>query len=320
VVVATVAFGMGIDKPNVRFVFHYDLPLNIEGYYQETGRAGRDYLPSEALLLFGYGDISVSRSLIEKSESQMQRRIKSHKLNAMVGYCEPLTCRRRTLLEYFGEHLEEDCGNCDICLNPPDKYDATIDAQKVLSTVYRIRERFGMGQIINILRGSQNQRIIELGHDNLSTYGIGKELSQNEWSSIVRQLIHLGYLIQDLENYSVLRLTESSKKILRGGFQLVLTKPRVKVTQKKTKKKKKGNLDYNEELFQKLRVLRKTISDKAGVPPFVVFSDASLAEMAFYNPTDDSTFLAINGVGAVKLKRYGRKFIKAIVEFEKTGS
>ena len=181
VVVATVAFGMGIDKPNVRFVVHYDLPKNIESYYQETGRAGRDGLAAEALLLFGYGDIALVRGLIEKGTNEDQKRIEIHKLNAMVGFAEPLTCRRRVLLGYFGENLEEDCGNCDICLNPPERYDATVPAQKVLSCVYRVGQRFGMKHIVDVLRGSRSQRILDLGHDRLSTHGIGADLSQEAW-------------------------------------------------------------------------------------------------------------------------------------------
>ncbi|HEX2769308.1 MAG TPA: DNA helicase RecQ, partial [Geobacteraceae bacterium] len=181
IVVATVAFGMGIDKPNVRFVVHYDLPRNIESYYQETGRSGRDGLPAEAFLLFGYGDIAISRALIESGGNAEQNRIELHKLNAMVGYAEALTCRRRVLLGYFGERLEEECGNCDLCLNPPDRYDATEEARKALSCVYRVGQRFGMGHVIEVLRGSQSQRIRNLGHDRLSTYGIGSSLSQDAW-------------------------------------------------------------------------------------------------------------------------------------------
>jgi ATP-dependent DNA helicase RecQ len=222
VVVATVAFGMGIDKPNVRFVVHYDLPKNIESYYQETGRAGRDGLPAEALLLFGYGDIVIARSLIEKGRNPEQNRIELHKLNAMVGFAEPLTCRRRVLLGYFGEKLEEDCGNCDICLDPPQRYDATEDAQKVLSCVYRVGQRFGVGHVIDVLRGSQNQRIKQLGHDRLSTYGIGAENGQEAWGSLIRQLVHLGYLKQDIANYSVLKLTEAARPLLRGTQELIL--------------------------------------------------------------------------------------------------
>ncbi|BCA78532.1 DNA helicase RecQ [Desulfuromonas sp. AOP6] len=313
IVVATVAFGMGIDKPNVRFVVHYDLPKNIESYYQETGRAGRDGLPAEALLLFGYGDIAISRGLIEKGGNEEQNRIELHKLNSMVGFAEPLTCRRRVLLGYFGEKLEEDCGNCDICLNPPQRYDATVDAQKVLSCVYRVGQRFGMGHVVDVLRGSGNQRIQTLGHDRLSTYGIGSDKSQESWGSLIRQLVHLGYLKQDVGNYSVLKLTEAARPLLRGGETLILPLPRVKAkVAKKRLSRKVTDLDYDEGLFEALRVLRKRLADEEGVPPFVVFGDQSLAEMAAFRPKDEEALLAINGVGRHKLQRYGAAFLAVI--------
>jgi ATP-dependent DNA helicase RecQ len=316
VVVATVAFGMGIDKPNVRFVVHYDIPKNIESYYQETGRAGRDGLPAEALLLFGYGDIAIVRGLIEKGYNEKQNRIELHKLNAMVGYAEPLTCRRRALLRYFGEELPEDCGNCDICLNPPERYDATEDARKALSCVFRLGQRFGMGQVIDVLRGSENQRILTLGHDRLSTYGIGADRSKEAWGGLIRQLVHLGYLKQDMANYSVLQLTEAARPLLRGEWKLILPKPRVKPKAvKKPSRKRIGELDYNTDLFQVLRELRKGIADREGVPPYIVFGDAALAEMAAYRPEDETAFLQINGVGQRKMERYGEDFIAAITGF-----
>lgn len=224
-VVATVAFGMGIDKPNVRFVVHYDLPKNIESYYQETGRAGRDGLPAEALLLFGYGDISIARGLISKGSNAEQVRIELHKLNAMVSYAEPLTCRRRALLGYFGEPLAEDCGNCDFCLDPPERYDATEDARKLLSCVYRVGQRFGAGHVIDVLRGQRNQRMLQLGHDRLSTFAIGSEVSVESWTGLVRQLVHLGYLYPDVANYGVLKLTEAARPLLTGQQQLWLARP-----------------------------------------------------------------------------------------------
>ncbi|MEK6775605.1 MAG: DNA helicase RecQ [bacterium] len=315
VVTATVAFGMGIDKPNVRFVVHYDLPKNIESYYQETGRSGRDGLPAEALLLFGYGDVAVARGLIETGNNEEQNRIELHKLNAMIGFAEALTCRRRVLLGYFGERLEKDCGNCDICLNPPERYDATEDVQKALSCIYRVGQRFGMGYVIDVLRGSNKQRIRDLGHDKLSTYGIGGELSQDAWGSIIRQLVHLNYLRQDMANYSVLKLTEAARPLLRGEQTLVLARPRVKTRpEKKPAGKRLEVLDYDEDLFQALRVLRKRLADEARVPPYVIFGDAALVEMAAYRPADEEALLAINGVGAVKLERYGSDFLKVIRE------
>jgi len=315
IVVATVAFGMGIDKPNVRFVVHYDLPKNLESYYQETGRAGRDGLPAEALLLFGYGDIAIGRGLIEKGNNPEQKRIEIHKLNAMVAFAESGTCRRRALLGYFGETLEKDCGNCDICLNPPERYDASEDARKALSCVYRVGQRFGIGHVIEVLRGAKTQRIFDLRHDKLSTYGIGREQNQDHWSHLLRQLIHYGYLEQDIGNYSILKLTEAARPLLRGEVELTITKPRVKPGRKKRAERKIVGLEYDQELFNQLRILRKQIADRDGVPPYVVFGDASLAEMAATLPTDQDAFLQVNGVGQAKLQRYGSQFIEEIIGF-----
>ena len=316
IVVATVAFGMGIDKPNVRFVVHYDLPRNIESYYQETGRAGRDGLPAEAFLLFGYGDIAISRALIESGGNAEQNRIELHKLNAMIGFAEALTCRRRVLLGYFGERLEDDCGNCDLCLNPPDRYDATEEARKALSCVYRVGQRFGMGHVIEVLRGSQSQRVRNLGHDRLSTYGIGSSLSQDAWGSLIRQLVHLGYIEQDMGNYSVLRLSPRARPLLRGEEKLVLARPRVRIiTAKKETKRGREGIAYDERLFQSLRVLRKRLADEQQVPPFVVFGDTTLQEMAAFRPTDPEGLARISGVGKHKLGRYGADFLRVIREF-----
>jgi len=315
IVVATVAFGMGIDKPNVRFVVHYDLPKNIESYYQETGRAGRDGTPAEALLLFGYSDSAIARGLIEKGSNREQVRIELHKLNAMISYAEPLTCRRRALLGYFGETMADDCGNCDMCINPPQHYDATQDAQKVLSCVFRVGQRFGTKHVVDVLRGAQNQRLLQLEHDKLSTYAIGKDKTLQEWGSLVRQLIHLGYLYQDVANYSVLKLTELSRVVLTGKISLKLAKPRLKTCTKKTPKKRAIDLNYDELLLQKLRSLRKTIAITDGVPPYVVFSDASLMEMAFYLPSHQQAMLEINGVGKHKMEKYGHKFIAVILDY-----
>ena len=313
VVVATVAFGMGIDKSNVRFVVHYDLPKNIESYYQETGRAGRDGLPAEALLLFGYGDIAISRGLIEQGRNERQKRIDLHKLNAMAAFAEAQICRRRVLLGYFGEQLEADCGNCDICLDPPELYDATEDARKALSCVYRVGQRFGAGHVIDVLRGARNQRIMKLGHDRLSTYGIGREQSQEDWGSLLRQLIHLGYLEQDVGNYSILKLNAAARPLLRGEEVLNLARPRIRVSSSK-KPARKGTAEFSPdpELFAALRALRKQLAERDGVPPFVVFSDATLAEMAGTRPTDESALLEVNGVGRRKLERYGAAFLEII--------
>jgi ATP-dependent DNA helicase RecQ len=313
IVVATVAFGMGIDKPNVRFVVHYDLPRNIESYYQETGRAGRDGLPSEALLLFGYGDIAVARALIESGGNAEQNRIDLHKLNAMVGFAEAQSCRRRVLLGYFGEQMEEDCGNCDVCLDPPETYDATVDAQKALSCVYRTGQRFGMGHLIDVLRGSEGQRVLQLGHDRLSTYGIGRHLSQDGWGSVFRQLVHLGYLQQDMGNYSVLRLSPKARPLLKGEERLELARHVSRVPASKQPARKVGYKGaYDEGLFQALRSLRKTLADAEKVPPFVVFSDATLVAMAAAQPASPEEMLQVSGVGEHKLGRYGSSFLDEI--------
>lgn len=229
IVVATVAFGMGIDKPNVRFVVHYDIPKNIEAYYQETGRAGRDGLPAEALLLFDPADIERVRGLLENNENAEQRQVEIFKLNLMSAFAEAQTCRRQVLLNYFGEYHAEPCGNCDICLDPPKTYDGTDDARKALSCVYRVGQRYGMGHVIEVLRGAQSQRIRELGHDKLTTYGIGKDQSHEYWLSVLRQLIHKGLLVQNITRHLVLQLTEAARPVLRGDQPLELAVPRTEL-------------------------------------------------------------------------------------------
>lgn len=313
IMVATVAFGMGIDKSNIRFVIHYDIPKNIESYYQETGRAGRDGLAAEALLLFGYGDIAIARSLIENTHNPERKRIELHKLNAMVAFAEASSCRRRILLGYFDERMEGDCGNCDICLHPPGMIDVTEDARKALSCVYRVAQRYGMGHVIDVLRGSKKERIMQLGHNSLSTYGIGTDKSQAYWGGLLHHLVYGGFLQQDVGNYSVLTLTEAAWPVLRGEKTLAMAAPRVKPAGvSKLTRHKSGDTDYDEELFKKLRDLRKKLADGAGVPPFVIFSDKSLVGMAAVLPTDDEAFLNVHGVGAHKLERYGDKFLAEI--------
>jgi ATP-dependent DNA helicase RecQ len=314
-IVATIAFGMGIDKPNVRFVVHYDLPKHIESYYQETGRAGRDGLAAEALLLYGIDAIATSRHFIEQLGSDDQKRIELYKLNAMVAMAEAQTCRRQVLLNYFGERLTTSCGNCDICLNPPETFDATEDVRKALSCIYRVGQRFGIGYVVDVLRGSHKQRIFELGHDKLSTYGLGKHLSEQVWYSIFRQLIHLGFVEQDIANYSILKLTEHARPVLKGEVNIKLAKPRLQSTVKPAKKPNSRSLldnAHDSQLFAKLRHLRKQLADAAGVPPFVVFSDATLIEMATFLPHNSEDLLTINGVGERKLANYGQQFLQLI--------
>jgi len=314
IVVATVAFGMGIDKPNVRFVVHYDLPRHLEGYYQETGRAGRDGLPAEALLLFGLQDVATARYQLEQGVNDKQRRIDAHKLNSMVGFAESLTCRRRVLLGYLGEHMAANCGNCDICLDPPEQYDATEAARKVLSCVYRVGQRFGMTHVVDVLRGADNERVRKFDHERLTTYGIGLEHSQAEWLSIVRQLIHRGYLVQDIAAYSVLKLTPQALRLLRAEETLELSRPRVR-EKKARKKKSAAAIELNADdlrLFETLREIRKQLAAEQGVPPYVIFGDATLVEMSRERPSNEAEFLEINGVGQVKLERHGETFLETI--------
>jgi ATP-dependent DNA helicase RecQ len=313
IVVATVAFGMGIDKPDVRFVVHHDLPRNIEGYYQETGRAGRDGLPAEALLLYGAQDVVIARQMLESTSNPAQRRVESHKLQAMVAFAESLTCRRQVLLGYFGETLGQPCGNCDVCLNPPEAMDATEAARKALSCVYRVGSRFGVKHVVDVLRGADTERIRSLGHDRLSTYGIGREFSDAEWTSIIRQLIHRGYLLQDIADYSVLKLTAAARPLLRGEARLELARPRVREKPAAKAPKSPLSLAAGElPLFEALRALRRRLAEELGVPPYVVFGDVTLVEMSHLRPQRPDELLGITGIGQVKLERYGEAFLAVI--------
>ncbi len=312
IVVATVAFGMGINKSNVRFVVHFDLPRSIEAYYQETGRAGRDDLPAEAVLFYDPADYGwLHKVLLEKPESE-QRQIEQHKLQAIGAFAESQTCRRLVLLNYFGETRQVACQNCDICLDPPKKYDGLVDAQKVMSVIYRTGQRFGLHHIIAVLRGLNQQKIREYQHDTLSVYGIGKDKSQEYWISVTRQLIHLGFIRQNIVNHSALQLTEQARPILRGETALALASPRLSFSATAYIQKQQLNKRYDKDLFARLRFLRKQIADKENIPPYVVFNDATLQEMAEFMPTTADEMLSINGVGERKLERFGDAFLTLI--------
>lgn len=316
VVVATIAFGMGINKSNVRFVAHFDLPRSIESYYQETGRAGRDDLPAEAVLFYEPADYAwLQKILLEKPETP-QRQIEQHKLEAIGEFAESQTCRRLVLLNYFGEHRQTPCNNCDICLDPPKKYDGLVDAQKVMSTIYRVGQCFGVHYVIAVLRGMHNQKIIERHHDKLSVYGIGKDKSKEHWQSVIRQLIHLGFVQQVISELNpTLQLTESAKAILKGEEPLELAMPRISAISKIAYNPQCQSVaNYDKDLFARLRFLRKQIADKENIPPYIVFNDATLQEMAQYMPTSNIEMLQINGVGSIKLERFGQPFMTLIQE------
>lgn len=313
VVVATIAFGLGINKLNVRYVIHFDPPRTLESYYQEIGRAGRDGLAAEALFLHDDKDVQRIIKRINDNENEQRVNVEMQRFQTMQGFIDSQTCRRQVVLNYFAEYTDKACGNCDICLDPPTMFDGTLAAQKILSCVYRIGQQGNIEYLIQILRGEYNGQVKTNNHDKVSTFGIGRDKTPGYWHAVIGQLIHLGYLQQDIANQSSLCLTQASRSILTGNNILMLAAPRLqKASYWQQNKQTKGN--YDRKLFIKLRELRKTIADVEDIAPYIVFNDATLAELASIKPINSQQFLMISGVGDTKLARYGKPFIEVIQE------
>ena len=323
VMVATIAFGMGIDKPDVRFVAHLDVPKSLEGYYQETGRAGRDGEPADAFMTYGLADVVALRRLMAGSGgAESHKRVEGQKLEALLGYCESAGCRRQALLTYFGEELAKPCGNCDTCLQPVDTYDGTVQAQKLLSTVFRTGQRFGAGHLIDVLIGRSTPRVQQLGHDRLSTFGVGADQGVDSWRRVVRQLTAAGYLVTDPDGYGSLKLAPASAGVLKGERRVALRRdpapaPGAKRGRgAKVSGKRATRPEGPEgELFEELRRLRSELAKSQGVPPYVIFHDATLREMVERLPRNEAELAQVSGVGAKKLERYGTAFLAPIEAF-----